>query len=121
MARTWSPDSWHTFPAEQQPAWPDDAALLDALKQVSAYPPLVFAGEARNLQVALGHVAAGNAFLLQAGDCAESFDEFSAVNIREKLRVILQMAVVLTYSLGVPVVKVGRMAGQFAKPRSQPF
>ena len=82
MARTWSPDSWHTFPAEQQPAWPDDAALLGALKQVSAYPPLVFAGEARNLQVALGHVAAGNAFLLQAGDCAESFDEFSAVNIR---------------------------------------
>lgn len=121
MARTWSPDSWHTFPAEQQPAWPDDAALLGALKQVSAYPPLVFAGEARNLQVALGHVAAGNAFLLQAGDCAESFDEFSAVNIREKLRVILQMAVVLTYSMGVPVVKVGRMAGQFAKPRSQPF
>ena len=121
MARTWSPDSWHTFPAEQQPAWPDDAALLGALKQVSAYPPLVFAGEARNLQLALGHVAAGNAFLLQAGDCAESFDEFSAVNIREKLRVILQMAVVLTYSMGVPVVKVGRMAGQFAKPRSQPF
>jgi len=118
MARTWSPDSWHTFPAEQQPAWPNDVALSSALKQVSAYPPLVFAGEARNLQVALGHVAAGNAFLLQAGDCAESFDEFSAVNIREKLRVILQMAVMLTYSMGVPVVKVGRIAGQFAKPRS---
>ena len=84
-------------------------------------PPLVFAGEARSLQTALAQVAAGNAFLLQAGDCAESFEEFSAVNIREKLRVILQMAVVLTYSLGVPVVKVGRMAGQFAKPRSSPF
>jgi 3-deoxy-7-phosphoheptulonate synthase len=90
------------------------------LKQVASYPPLVFAGEARNLQASLGQVAAGNAFLLQAGDCAESFEEFSAVNIREKLRVILQMAVVLTYSLGVPVVKVGRMAGQFAKPRSSP-
>jgi 3-deoxy-7-phosphoheptulonate synthase len=78
----------------------------------------VFAGEARSLQAALGQVAAGNAFLLQAGDCAESFDEFNAVNIREKLRVILQMAIVLTYSMGVPVVKIGRMAGQFAKPRS---
>jgi 3-deoxy-7-phosphoheptulonate synthase len=78
----------------------------------------VFAGEARSLQASLGQVAAGNAFLLQAGDCAESFDEFNAVNIREKLRVILQMAIVLTYSMGVPVVKIGRMAGQFAKPRS---
>jgi len=121
MARTWTPDSWNTFPAEQQPTWPDANALSRALKQVSAFPPLVFAGEARSLQQSLAQVAAGNAFLLQAGDCAESFDEFSAVNIREKLRVILQMAVVLTYSLGVPVVKVGRMAGQFAKPRSQPF
>lgn len=121
MARVWSPDSWHALPAEQQPDWPDPGALDRALKQIASYPPLVFAGEARNLQSALGQVAAGNAFLLQAGDCAESFEEFSAVNIREKLRVILQMAVVLTYSLGVPVVKVGRMAGQFAKPRSQPF
>ena len=91
------------------------------MKQIASYPPLVFAGEARSLQTTLGHVAAGNAFMLQAGDCAESFEEFSAVNIREKLRVILQMAVVLTYSLGVPVVKVGRIAGQFAKPRSAPF
>jgi len=121
MARIWTPDSWHGFPAEQQPAWPDAGELDRALKQISTLPPLVFAGEARNLQSALGQVAAGNAFLLQAGDCAESFEEFSANNIREKLRVILQMAVVLTYSLGVPVVKVGRMAGQFAKPRSQPF
>ena len=80
----------------------------------------MFAGEARSLQASLADVAAGNAFLLQAGDCAESFEEFSADNIREKLRVILQMAVVLTYSLGVPVVKVGRIAGQFAKPRSSP-
>jgi 3-deoxy-7-phosphoheptulonate synthase len=121
MARTWSPDSWHGLTAEQQPSWPDAGDLDHALKQISSLPPLVFAGEARSLQSALGQVAAGNAFLLQAGDCAESFEEFSANNIREKLRVILQMAVVLTYSLGVPVVKVGRMAGQFAKPRSQPF
>ncbi|MGK0275305.1 MAG: 3-deoxy-7-phosphoheptulonate synthase, partial [Ilumatobacter sp.] len=89
-----------------------------SLKQISTLPPLVFAGEARSLQAELAQVAAGNAFLLQAGDCAESFEDFSADNIREKLRVILQMAVVLTYSVGVPVVKVGRMAGQFAKPRS---
>lgn len=118
MARSWSPHSWQSFTAQQQPDWPDTAALDVALKQISSFPPLVFAGEARSLQAALGQVAAGNAFLLQAGDCAESFEEFSAVNIREKLRVILQMAVVLTYSMGVPVVKVGRMAGQFAKPRS---
>ncbi|HEY7625978.1 MAG TPA: 3-deoxy-7-phosphoheptulonate synthase class II [Ilumatobacteraceae bacterium] len=121
MAKAWTPSSWQTFPAEQQPEWPDHADLERALKQIASYPPLVFAGEARSLQATLGHVAAGNAFMLQAGDCAESFEEFSAVNIREKLRVILQMAVVLTYSLGVPVVKVGRIAGQFAKPRSAPF
>ena len=102
----------------QQPSWPDLGALDSSLKQISTLPPLVFAGEARSLQAELAQVAAGNAFLLQAGDCAESFEDFSADNIREKLRVILQMAVVLTYSVGVPVVKVGRMAGQFAKPRS---
>jgi 3-deoxy-7-phosphoheptulonate synthase len=116
----WSPSSWRDLPTSQQPDWPDEAALERALKQVAAFPPLVFAGEARSLTTSLGHVSAGNAFLLQAGDCAESFETFSAVNIREKLRVILQMAVVLTYSLGVPVVKVGRIAGQFAKPRSSP-
>ena len=118
MAKSWTPTSWQAFPAQQQPDWPNPAALDAALQQIASYPPLVFAGEARSLQSALGQVAAGNAFLLQAGDCAESFDEFSANNIREKLRVILQMAVVLTYSMGVPVVKIGRMAGQFAKPRS---
>ena len=121
MAKSWSPTSWQAFPAQQQPEWPSTAALDAALQQISSYPPLVFAGEARSLQQALGQVAAGNAFLLQAGDCAESFEEFSANNIREKLRVILQMAVVLTYSMGVPVVKIGRMAGQFAKPRSANF
>jgi 3-deoxy-7-phosphoheptulonate synthase len=121
VSKTWTPSSWQTFAAAQQPEWPDAGDLDRALKQIGTYPPLVFAGEARTLQAQLGQVAAGNAFLLQAGDCAESFEEFSAVNIREKMRVILQMAVVLTYSLGVPVVKVGRMAGQFAKPRSAPF
>ena len=121
MAKDWSPQSWRSFPIKQQPDWPDDADLDRALKQISAFPPLVFAGEARSLQAGLGQVAAGNAFLLQAGDCAESFEEFSADNIREKLRVILQMAIVLTYSMGVPVVKVGRLAGQFAKPRSSDF
>src|SRR3954454_15770226 len=121
MATAWSPTSWQARPAEQQPEWPDTGALDRALKQIASYPPLVFAGEARALQSALGHVAAGNAFLVQAGDCAESFEEFSAVNIREKLKVIPQMSVVLTCSLGVPIVKVGRIAGQFAKPRSSPF
>ena len=121
VGRSWSPSSWQSHTAVQQPDWPDEAALERALKQIASYPPLVFAGEARSLMSSLGQVAAGNAFLLQAGDCAESFDEFSANNIREKLRVILQMAVVLTYSMGVPVVKVGRIAGQFAKPRSSPF
>ena len=118
MAKSWTPTSWQQFEAAQQPTWPDSAAVDAALKQIATYPPLVFAGEARSLQASLAQVAAGNAFLLQAGDCAESFEEFSANNIREKLRVILQMAIVLTYSMGVPVVKVGRMAGQFAKPRS---
>jgi len=121
VASTWHPSSWQSRTANQQPEWPDLGDLDRALKQIASYPPLVFAGEARSLQTALGHVAAGNAFLLQAGDCAESFEEFSAVNIREKLRVILQMAVVMQYSLGVPVVKVGRMAGQFAKPRSSSY
>jgi len=116
--RNWTPSSWQAFPAVQQPKWPDNAQLDSALQQIASFPPLVFAGEARSLQAALGQVASGNAFLLQAGDCAESFEEFTAVNIREKLRVILQMAVMLTYSMGVPVVKVGRIAGQFAKPRS---
>jgi 3-deoxy-7-phosphoheptulonate synthase len=114
----WTPQRWRTHPAAQQPEWPDQAALDRALKELGALPPLVFAGEARRLRAALAEVAAGRAFLLQAGDCAESFGEFSADNIRDKLRVVLQMAVVLTYGAGVPVVKVGRIAGQFAKPRS---
>ncbi len=120
MTEAWTPSSWQHLRALQQPEWPEADGLHRALKTVATYPPLVFAGESRSLESSLAEVAAGNAFLLQAGDCAESFEEFSADNIREKLRVILQMAVVLTYSMGVPVVKVGRIAGQFAKPRSSP-
>jgi 3-deoxy-7-phosphoheptulonate synthase len=113
----WSPGSWQARPAAQQPEWPDVAALNEALDRLRRMPPLVFAGEARALRDSLAAVAGGRAVLLQAGDCAESF-EFSANSIRDKLRVILQMAVVMTYGSGVPVVKVGRIAGQFAKPRS---
>jgi 3-deoxy-7-phosphoheptulonate synthase len=120
MTEAWTPSSWQQLPALQQPEWPEADGLHRALKTVATYPPLVFAGESRSLESSLARVAAGEAFLLQAGDCAESFEEFSADSIREKLRVILQMAVVLTYSMGVPVVKVGRIAGQFAKPRSSP-
>ncbi len=112
------PTTWHDLPALQQPNWPDQVQLKAALETLSSYPPLVFAGEARDLTRELGRVSAGEAFLLQAGDCAESFDSFTANSIRERLKLILQMAAVLTYSAGVPVVKVGRIAGQFAKPRS---
>ena len=116
--RAWTPTSWRDHPAHQQPDWPDPGAFEAAVKELASYPTLGFAGEARELTRQLCEVAAGNAFLLQAGDCAESFDAFRADTIRDKLKVILQMAVVLTYSAGVPVVKVGRIAGQFAKPRS---
>ncbi len=118
VSDTWNPSSWNGFPAAQQPDWPDPAALEAVLKELSGLPPLVFAGEARALTAQLARVASGEAFLLQAGDCAESFDAMNADIIRDKLRVILQMAIILTYSAGVPVVKVGRIAGQFAKPRS---
>ena len=114
----WTPDSWQAYPAEQQPDWPDDGQLKDVLSTLGGYPPIVFAGEARDLRARLADVAAGKAFLLQGGDCAETFSAFNANNIRDKLKVILQMAVVLTYGAQMPVVKVGRIAGQFAKPRS---
>ncbi len=114
----WAPDSWRSRPTAQQPVWPDEAELKRVHAQLAGLPPLVFAGEARHLTRALGQAVEGRAFVLQAGDCAESFADFSADNIRDKLKVILQMAVVLTYGAGVPVVKVGRIAGQFAKPRS---
>jgi 3-deoxy-7-phosphoheptulonate synthase len=117
----WTPTSWRGLPAEQQPEWPDEHALEQALKVLSTLPPLVFAGEARALRKSLADVSEGKAFLLQAGDCAESFYDFTADSIRDKLKVILQMAVVLTYGTGTPVVKVGRIAGQFAKPRTAPY
>lgn len=117
---TWNPGSWRSLSVKQQPNWPDLPDLERVEKELSTLPPLVFAGEARQLREQLSEVALGKAFLLQAGDCAESFDGFNADAIRDKLRVILQMAVVLTYSAGVPTVKVGRIAGQFAKPRSKP-
>ena len=113
----WTPQSWRDRVALQQPQWPDAETYRQVLDQLSALPPLVFAGEARELTEQLAAVSEGRAFLLQAGDCAESFDT-SADSIRDRLRVILQMAVILTYYTGVPVVKVGRIAGQFAKPRS---
>ena len=120
MAERWSPDSWRKKPILQNPEFPDQQALADVEKQLATFPPLVFAGEARNLTKALGKVAAGEAFLLQGGDCAESFAEHGANNIRDFFRVFLQMAVVLTYAAASPVVKVGRIAGQFAKPRTSP-
>lgn len=115
---TWSPSSWRGHTALQQPDWPDESALNDAAKRLAALPPLVFAGESRELKHQLAEASQGRAFVLQAGDCAESFSDFSADAIRDKLQVILQMAVVLSYTAGVPVVKIGRIAGQFAKPRS---
>jgi 3-deoxy-7-phosphoheptulonate synthase len=118
MAANWAPDSWTKAEARQLPTYPDLAALKAATDTLGNYPPLVFAGEARHLTADLAKVAAGEGFLLQGGDCAESFAEFHPNNIRDTFRVILQMAVVLTYASKLPVVKVGRMAGQFAKPRS---
>jgi 3-deoxy-7-phosphoheptulonate synthase len=117
----WAQDSWRRREAQQQPVYPDPAAVDIATTELAAQPPLVFAGEARRLGDALAEVAAGRGFLLHAGDCAETFAESSADVMRNRLRVILQMALVLTYGSGVRVVKVGRMAGQFAKPRSSPF
>jgi 3-deoxy-7-phosphoheptulonate synthase len=126
--RAWSPSSWREREALQQPDWPDDVRLDDVRRRLHALPPLVFAGEARQVQTALGEVALGRAFLLQAGDCAESFHDYerltetgaayAAVSIRERLKILLQMAAVLTYGAALPVLKVGRIAGQFAKPRS---
>ncbi|MBW8745565.1 MAG: 3-deoxy-7-phosphoheptulonate synthase class II [Sphingomonas sp.] len=118
MATNWTPESWRGHEARQLPHYPDPEALAAAEGELRRYPPLVFAGEARALTAELAEVANGRAFLLQGGDCAESFAEFHPNNIRDTFRVLLQMAVVLTYASKLPVVKVGRMAGQFAKPRS---
>lgn len=117
---TWQPNSWRDFPIKQVPDYPDADKLARVEQRLAEQPPLVFAGEAQNLQRQLGEVAQGRAFLLQGGDCAESFAEFSANNIRDSFKVLLQMAVVLTFGASLPIVKVGRVAGQFAKPRSAP-
>jgi 3-deoxy-7-phosphoheptulonate synthase len=118
-SRTWSPESWREHTALQQPEWPDAAEAGTALERLKASPPLVFAGEARQLREGLARVIDGRAFLLQAGDCVESFNELSTIRIREKLKIMLQMSAVLTYGATLPVVKVGRIAGQFVKPRSE--
>jgi 3-deoxy-7-phosphoheptulonate synthase len=114
----WSPESWRGKPIQQQPQYPDAAHLARVEQTLAGYPPLVFAGEARELRRQFAEVTQGRAFLLQGGDCAESFAEFSAAKIRDTFKVLLQMAIVMTFAAGCPVVKVGRMAGQFAKPRS---
>jgi 3-deoxy-7-phosphoheptulonate synthase len=118
LTDTWTPSSWRQLTAAQQPVWPDEDALKRTLVELSSQPPLVFAGEAQRLHGSLASVSRGEAFLLQGGDCAETFAAFSADAIRDKLKILLQMAVVLTYGAQMPVVKVGRIAGQFAKPRS---
>ena len=120
MATNWNPESWKAVTAKHLPVYPDAAKLGEVEATLTTFPPLVFAGEARALKADLANVAAGKGFLLQGGDCAESFAEFHPNNIRDTFRVLLQMAVVLTFASKQPVVKVGRMAGQFAKPRSSP-
>ena len=118
MSQEWTPQSWRTLPIRQVPGYADEAALARVEETLHRFPPLVFAGEARRLQARLADVVAGKAFLLQGGDCAESFAEFHPNNIRDTFKVLLQMAVVLTFGAACPVVKLGRLAGQFAKPRS---
>ncbi len=118
MERQWTKSSWQDFPALQQPKWPDKGAYNAAVEEISRMPPLVFAGEVRALKAMLAKAEEGRAFLLQGGDCAEDFSQCTAPAIRETLKVILQMAVILTYAGGKPVIKVGRIAGQYAKPRS---
>ncbi len=119
--KNWSPNSWRDFPIKQQPSYDDIEKLKNIEKELSSYPPLIFAGEARNLKRQLAKVVQGEAFLLQGGDCAESFSAFSANNIRDLFKVMLQMTAVLTFSGACPLVKIGRVAGQFAKPRSSDF
>ncbi len=114
----WTKSSWQNYPALQQPNWPDPNKYEEVLRQIATLPPLVFAGEIRDLKAQLARAVAGHGFLLQGGDCSEEFSRCTAPNIRETLKVLLQMAVILTYAGGKPVVKVGRIAGQYAKPRS---
>mmetsp|Transcript_1238 Transcript_1238/g.1087 ORF Transcript_1238/g.1087 Transcript_1238/m.1087 type:complete len:511 (-) Transcript_1238:35-1567(-) len=116
----WTPSSWKNYPVKQAPKYPDEAHVDEVTNQISKFSPLVFAGEVRTLQEELAKASMGQGFLLMGGDCAEAFNEFSVNHIRDTFRVILQMALILTYGGGVPVIKIGRMAGQFAKPRSDP-
>ena len=120
MSEKWTPDSRRAKPILQVPDYPNQSRLEEVEQTLGDFPPLVFAGEARRLKEALAKVAIGDAFLLQGGDCAESFREFHPNNIRDTFQVLLQMAVVLTFGAASPIVKVGRLAGQFAKPRSEP-
>ncbi|MBM0636995.1 3-deoxy-7-phosphoheptulonate synthase class II [Campylobacter sp. VicNov18] len=117
----WTKDSWRNYPIKQQPVYPNQEELNKVLARLEKLPPLVFAGEVRNLKQALAKVSRKEAFLLQGGDCAESFENFGAINIRDMFKILLQMAIVLTFASGCPVVKIGRIAGQFAKPRSSDF
>ena len=119
MNSDWNIDSWRNFPVKHQPTYGDANVLKNTEERLKSLPPLVFAGEARTLKEKLASVSEGKAFLLQGGDCAESFAEFNADNLRDTFRLILQMAAVLTYGASLPIVKVGRLAGQFAKPRSE--
>ena len=118
---SWSPDSWRDFPIKQQPVYEDKKLLKSVEEELRSYPPLIFAGEARNLKSDLAKAGRGEAFIIQGGDCAESFNAFNADVIKNLFKLILQMSVVMTYSSGKPVVKIGRVAGQFAKPRSSDF
>ena len=118
--KKWNLNSWNKYPAKHLPVYQDKAELDLVLNKIKKYPPLVFAGETRSLKKALGQVSEGKAFLLQGGDCAESFAEFNPDNIRDTFKAILQMSLVLTHSASLPVVKIGRIAGQFSKPRSSP-
>ncbi|MBN2248712.1 MAG: 3-deoxy-7-phosphoheptulonate synthase class II [Campylobacterales bacterium] len=121
MMMSWTPSSWRAFPIKQQPTYTDQEALKAVEKELSSYPPLIFAGEARRLKEKLAAAGRGEAMLLQGGDCAESFSDFNAQSIKNLFRLMLQMNMVLMYSTGKPIVKVGRIAGQFAKPRSADF
>lgn len=118
---SWTPSSWRTFPIKQQPTYPNQERLKEVEEKLSSYPPLIFAGEARTLKENLAKVGRGEAFLLQGGDCAESFSDFNSTTIKNLFKLMLQMNMVLMYSTGKPVIKVGRVAGQFAKPRSSDF
>ena len=121
MNKMWSPGSWKSFPIQQQPKWINHSLLSKIIKKLNTFPPLVFASEVENLTKQLKKAATGEAFVIQGGDCAETFSDFSANSIKDKLKIILQMSAVLTYGARSNVIKIGRIAGQFAKPRTNQF